>query len=135
MPQMTPIALSITLATAGILGLIYIGLAVRVIMLRIRHRISLGDGGNTALLERMRSHGNFAEYVPLLLILMAMIELSGANTILMICAAVLLVLARISHVIGIEFGRTPNFFRTFGVAGTFILLATFCVWAILIALR
>jgi hypothetical protein len=64
-------ALPVTLATAGALGIIYLVLAARVVRGRWTHRVSLGDGGNAAMQRLIRAHGNFGEYVPMLLILMA----------------------------------------------------------------
>ena len=41
--------------------------------------ISVGDGGNPDLLLAMRRHANFVEYVPLLLVMLAALELNGAS--------------------------------------------------------
>lgn len=135
MDQSTATPLTITLATAGALGLIYIALAFRVIAFRFKHRVSLGDGGNPALLQRIRSHGNFAEYVPLLLILMGLIEQSGGSKNVLMWSGALLVVARLSHVIGVEYHRSPNPFRVFGVFVTFFMIISGSLWALRIALR
>lgn len=69
--------LQITALYAGIFALIYIGLSARVALTRRRVRVSVFDGGNAELGRAIRQHGNFGEYVPFALILMALIELNG----------------------------------------------------------
>ena len=63
---------------AGGLTLLYVYLAVRVITTRRTVRIGLGDGGDAEMLRCIRVHANFAEYVPIGLLLMAMAELLSA---------------------------------------------------------
>ena len=62
---MSSLLLPITLATAGALGLIGLILGLRVTMGRAKHNVTMGDGGNPDMIVRMRTHANFAEYVPL----------------------------------------------------------------------
>lgn len=59
----------ITALYTGILGLIFVFLSARVIMSRIEHKTGTGDAGNPDLVRRIRVHGNFAEYVPIGLII------------------------------------------------------------------
>ena len=47
-------------------------LSMRMISNRVRARVNLLDGGDEALTRAMRVHGNFAEYVPFALLLMAL---------------------------------------------------------------
>ena len=72
---MTGILLSITPLYAGILAVMYVGLAVHVIRGRLSKLIGLGTGGDDDMLTRVRMHGNFGEYVPLCLVLMLILEL------------------------------------------------------------
>ena len=86
--------MTITLATAGILGLIYIAISANVSAARRKTGIMMGDGtgkpGAEPLVLAMRIHANFAEYVPLALILLAGIELAGGgHRLLTVLAAVL----------------------------------------------
>ena len=53
----------ITALYAGLLGLLILVLAFRVVAVRRATEIGLGDGGNALLLSRIRIHGNAAEYV------------------------------------------------------------------------
>jgi hypothetical protein len=123
-------ALPATLGTAGALGLIYLVLTIRVVRGRWKHRVSLGDGDNAAMQRLIRAHGNFGEYVPLLLILMALLEASGASRSVLAGAGIALVIGRISHAIGIETPKAPNPYRFVGGLITFGMLLLGSVWAL-----
>ena len=64
---------------AGILALFFVALSVRTLRTRRRNQIAVGDGGNSEMLRAMRVHGNFAEYAPLALLLIALVESNGAG--------------------------------------------------------
>ena len=66
--------LKITAIYAAILTFVYVKLTLNVINLRRQNQVSLGDGDREDLQQAIRSHGNFAEYVPLGLILLACLE-------------------------------------------------------------
>lgn len=54
---------------ASILALMFVGLSVRTLRMRRRLKIAVRDAGNRRMLRAMRVHSNFAEYVPLGLLL------------------------------------------------------------------
>ncbi len=64
---------------AGLLALVYLGLSGWVIGARVSGNVLLGDGGDDTVLRRVRSHANFAEYVPLALIVIGLLEASGGS--------------------------------------------------------
>lgn len=72
-------SLAITSFYAAVLALFYVVLAGLVIRQRFKHRVGLGTGKDVELLQAVRMHGNFAEYVPLLLILVALLELQQSE--------------------------------------------------------
>ena len=74
---MTMTLLPVTLATAAGLGLINLWISFRIVRMRLKDDILIGDGGEELLAGRMRAHANLVEYAPFVLILMALIELSG----------------------------------------------------------
>ncbi len=111
-------SLPITLITASILGLMFVWLSARVIAGRVKHEISIGDAGNTEMAYRVRTHGNFTEYVPIFLIILALLEYSGANTTALVILAALFVVARLLHVPGM--GADANLkLRQAGIIGSF----------------
>jgi uncharacterized membrane protein YecN with MAPEG domain len=127
------VMLPVTLAAAASAFLVNMWLGWRVITARRAADVSIGDGGNEAVLRRMRAHANFAEYVPVFLVLLAALELAGANRALLLTAAVAFTLARVAHGIGMD-GGTLTRFRVAGMMiSTFVSLAL-AGWAAVLAL-
>lgn len=91
-----------TLAAAAAAALINLWLAMRIGQLRHRYEISVGDGGNEALARRMRAQLNFAENTPIVLVLIAGIEFAGAGDWWLPLIAMLYMLARIAHGVGMD---------------------------------
>jgi uncharacterized membrane protein YecN with MAPEG domain len=135
MPQSAVLHLTMTLITAGMLGIAYAFLAATVIRSRIKNRVSLGDGGNPELLARIRAHGNFGEYVPFILILMGLVELAGGNRTVLMWSGIALVVLRVLQAIGIWKRVAPQPLRIAGTSGTLVLLVYYSIWAIVIGYR
>ena len=112
----------ITSVYAAILGLVAIFLSFHVIQLRAKSRVSLLDGGNTALKERIRRHGNFTEYVPLALILMGLAEAGGASATWLHVIGGILVVSRLIHPFGIKHDNASAPARIIGASGTQIAM-------------
>lgn len=126
--------LPVTLSTAGALGVLFFILSLRVVQRRLAGMVAFGDGGDQALLERIRAHGNFAEHVPFLLLLMAGIELgAGAQAHWLWAMGGAIVLARIAHAIGMS-RPSPNAFRSAGVVLTWLALLGLSFWALWLGL-
>jgi uncharacterized membrane protein YecN with MAPEG domain len=124
-----------TLVSAGLCGLVFLWLSVRVVRVRLSAKVSLGDGGDALLLSRIRAHANFAEYVPMLLVLMLAIELSlKATPTTLWLPALALPLVRLAHAVGMD-RPAPNPFRAAGALGTWVMLAGLSVWALIVAAR
>jgi uncharacterized protein len=68
---------SITATYVAILALPYTVLSLQVVRLRRRNRVGFGDGENAALRCAIRAHAHFAEYVPIITLMAAMLEMSG----------------------------------------------------------
>lgn len=121
--------LPISLTAAGALALLHIWLSIRVSQVRRAHKIGIGDGGSDILTRRMRAHGNFAENVPLFLILLALLELARVWGLALWIAVILFVLARILHAFGMDKG-TASPLRIAGIATTWLVLLGLAGWAI-----
>jgi uncharacterized protein len=120
-------ALSLTGFYASLLGLLYIGLAVNIIRLRLSLRIGINSGGNKDLAKAIRIHGNFAEYAPIALILLACYELNGASAMMLHALGALLVVGRVSHVIGLTKTIGASIQRQFGMLSTFLVIIVLAV--------
>jgi len=107
---------------AAILALVFVVLSVRTLRLRRSLKIAIGDAGNQAMLRAMRVHSNFAEYVPLSLLLIYFVEASGAWTWLVHPLCVVLLVGRGVHAYGVSQVRENYKFREFGMAMTFTAL-------------
>ncbi|MGI0153393.1 MAPEG family protein [Pseudidiomarina sp. WS423] len=116
------INLSVSLLYAGLLTLLYIVLAIDIIRLRWRHRVGIGTGNAQDLEVAVRIHGNFSEYVPLSLLLLVLMDLTGASASLLHGLGALLFVARIGHALGLKLSIGTSWARTVGVLGTFITL-------------
>ncbi|MFC7051362.1 MAPEG family protein [Hansschlegelia quercus] len=117
---------AITAAYASILALFYVGLAGWVIAGRVGHDTLFGDGGDQGLSKRIRSHGNFQEYVPFALIVVALYEASGGSHALVHGLLVVLLIARALHPIGMFAPvNSPRQFacRGGGILATLLVLA------------
>ena len=68
-------AIAALMLWSGLLGLLYLVLAGWVVRHRYRAKVGIGDGGDPALARAVRVHGNFAEYVPLTLVLLLLLVL------------------------------------------------------------
>ena len=116
---------------AGLLALWFIVLSVRVISLRRVARVSLGDGGNPALARAIRGHANFAEYVPLALFLLGILELSRFSIYLIHVLGVMLLIGRLMHGYALAFTAESKLGRTGGATLTFIVIileAVLCLY-------
>ena len=128
---MTPIILPITLSIAAAAAVLHIWLAARVSQLRSRHKVSIGDGGNEALVRRMRAHANYGENMPVALILLALLELAGGDPRILWGAAILFILSRILHAFGMD-QPPPSRLRMFGMMGTTLALVVLAGYAVFI---
>jgi hypothetical protein len=106
----------------AIFALLYIGLTVRVIMLRNSRRVSLGSGGDPALERAIRIHANFIEYVPLALILLTAMEMQRRSHYVLHILCLLLLIGRICHFAALSRENTVNPLRGAGVTLTVLVL-------------
>lgn len=117
---------------AGLLALWFVVLSLRVVARRRGQSINLGDGGDAEMLRRIRAHGNFAEFVPLALLLILILEVASTLPQWALHAlGLMLLIGRLLH--GYAFSFTPHFMLG-RVLGTLLTLATLviagglCAW-------
>ncbi len=112
----------ITAFYASLLAVLFVGLALRVIRLRRRERVAVGDGDSPALRRAIRVHANFAEYVPLALLLMAFAEAAGASEWCIHLLGIGLLVGRLLHAFGVSRIDEDIRLRTAAMALTFAVL-------------
>jgi len=122
----------VTSLYAGLLALLYIVLSMRVVARRRDGKINLGDGGDAEMQRRIRGHGNFAEYVPFALLLIALNEIGGVTSFWVLHALGLtLFIARLLHGYALSFSAHFFIGRFLGTILTFLVLIVaglLCLW-------
>jgi uncharacterized protein len=107
-----------TLTTTTLYGLlllpIWATLWIRISGTRARLNCSFGDAADQGLLQRIRQHGNFIEWVPFTLLLMVLAEAQGTESIWLHGAGILLVAGRLSHPFGLVPGTAGHPLRYVG---------------------
>ncbi|MEQ1725141.1 MAG: MAPEG family protein [Sphingopyxis sp.] len=112
--------LTITLIFAACAALVNLWLAIRISKLRTTEKISHGDGGHGLLGRRMRAQLNFAENTPVVLILVAALELSGTPALWLWILAVAYILGRIVHALGMD-PEEQNWMRGAGISASMLV--------------
>lgn len=121
------VPIPITLVAAGGAAIINFWLAMRIGAVRTKAKISIGDGGDPKLIARMRAQANFVEYTPIVLILIAAIELSQGSSTWLWGVAGLYLLGRVAHGIGMD-GVMPA--RLAGTLVTFLAMLGLGIYAL-----
>lgn len=126
--------LLVTSIIAAVLTIIFVKLSFSVISLRKKNRVGLGNGGHEDLERAIRAQGNFAEYAPFGIVLIACLELNGAPWWLVALPGITLIIGRLIHAVGINV-PPPDFSKrvlemmfTFGTLITLALLNL--VWSL-----
>ena len=101
--------LFVTPIIASILTIVFLQLSFAVIRLRRKNKVGLGTGGHDELERAIRAQGNFAEYVPMALILLFLFEFNGAPLWLVSILGAALIIGRVMHAKGIK--QPPPHFR------------------------
>ena len=116
---------------AGILVLWFVVLSLRVVNIR-RRGISFGDGGDPSITRVVRAQANFAEYVPIALLMMGFLEVDHYSIYWLHALGIALVVARVLHGLALSFGWNRRFGRVVGAGLTvvvLVVLAVQCIYA------
>ncbi len=113
---------TVTAGYLAALALIYAALAIHVIRLRAGGRTPFGDGGDTRLRNAIRAHANFAEYVPIIALMVALLEMSGASAFRVHLWMAGLLLPRLMHPLGLAAKPGSLPFRIFRIGGVTLTL-------------
>lgn len=107
------------LAVFAVFGTVLAAMAGRI---RGSERISIGDGGRADLLLAIRRHGNFVEYVPYFMLMLAVLELNGTSDAWLHGLGTAMIGARVCHAIGLKADTVESPFRVVGAGGTLLLM-------------
>ena len=112
---------------ASVLTIIFVRLSFAVIRLRRKNKVGLGSGGHEELERAIRAQGNFAEYVPFGIILIACLEINGAPWWLVAVPGITLIAGRLIHARGINMPPPDFSQRVLGMKFTFNTLIALVV--------
>lgn len=114
--------LTITPIYLGLAALLLAYLSIRVVQLRWRLRVGFGDGGQPALARAIRVQGNCAEYLPLMMMIVAGTELGGAPGWVVHLFGAASLLGRLLHAYGLAGHSGSSLWRVLGMVATFGVL-------------
>lgn len=106
-------------AYAGIFGVVFAFLSMRILLIRRLASVAIGTGDDPRVLGAVRAHGNFSEYVPIVLLLIYVKEAQGGGAVLIHALCLGLLLGRALHAYGVS--QVAENYR-FRVAGTVLTL-------------
>ena len=107
---------------AAVFAIFFVVLSIRTIRQRRKLKIGLGDSGNNDMQRAMRVHANFAEYVPLSLLMIYLVEQSGVYAWFVHTLCLGLLAGRLSHAYGVSQVKENFRFRVAGMSSTFAVL-------------
>ncbi|MCR9135087.1 MAG: MAPEG family protein [Alphaproteobacteria bacterium] len=119
--------LTTTAPFIAFLLLIQVFLSIRTSATRAKLKIDYGDNDDLAMLKAIRAHGNFIEYVPMVLIAMGASELAGAPAWLLTASGSVLVVSRLSHAAHMS-GYGGNASRIAGATLTTLVMLVLAVF-------
>lgn len=108
---------SLSFAATYVVALVLVGivLTARVAFFRMSQKVGIGDGGNQALAQRIRVHGNFSEQTPLILAILVLLPMLGAREWLVHAVGLPGVAGRVLHAIGFSRSAGKSFGRVAGM--------------------
>lgn len=118
----------ISILYVGLLGLLFVPFTAYVGLYRFQTGISLLDGDNATMRRRMRAHANFTESVPIALILLVLMEVSGAGGSWLHTLGVILVVSRVVHYLTIVTNPGNTLPRAASMVGTLGMILAASGW-------
>ena len=126
---------SITALYLAVLALLYTVLALQVGRLRQTKQASFGDNDSAQLRSAIRAHANFIEYVPIITLMVAMLEMAGASALRVHLLMAALLVSRLLHPLGMYAKPNTLQFRIGRVGGITITLGLLVACAVMILLQ
>ena len=110
--------LAVTPIYAVLLTLLFLLLSARVIMERRGNKFAYGNNDSHRIEAKIRAHANWAEYVPIALLLMLMAEIQGVSAFWLHVTGIILLVGRVAHGYGMSFKPRDFRFRFYGMVLT-----------------
>lgn len=123
---------------AALCAFLILALSLRIVALRRRLRVGIGDGGDAGLARAIRAQANAIEYIPLLLVMLLIAENNGAGMVFVHACGTVLLLARLLHAVGLSGSAGVSFGRFWGTLLTWLVLLVLgaqLLWGYVAAMR
>lgn len=122
----------VTAFVAAICALLLLLTAIDTVRQRIRAQAAFGDAGDAKLISASRSHGNLAEHAPIVILLLAFLELAHAWHMGLMAIGALFLFGRVIHIWGLYLPAStkPPLPRSLGVIITWLTLAILSGWTL-----
>jgi uncharacterized protein len=125
--------LPVTAFVAAVCALLLLATAIDTVRQRLRLKAAFGDQGDAKLISASRAHGNLAEYAPITIILLGLLETVRANHMALMVLGAIFLIGRVGHIVGLYTPSVPGkapFGRQIGVVATFGVLAALSLWTL-----
>ncbi len=122
----------VTAFVAAVCALLLLLTAIDTVRQRIRAQAAFGDAGDAKLISASRSHGNLAEHAPIVILLLAFLELGHASHMGLMAVGALFLFGRVLHIWGLYLpaSTNPPLPRSLGVIITWLTLAVLSGWTL-----
>jgi uncharacterized protein len=124
--------LPVTAFVAAICAIMLLITAIDTVRQRVRIGAAFGDKDDQKLISASRSHGNLAEHAPIVILLLAFLEMSRAYHMGLMAIGALFLAGRVAHIIGLyaPMSTKPPLPRSIGVIVTWLTLAVLSGWTL-----
>lgn len=126
--------MEITTIFLAVLSLMYLAVSLHVSRIRNQLGVRHGVGDSPKLLHAVRAHGNFSEYVPILIFILWMMEYNLASGWLLWVFGLIVVVGRVAYTYGMLSAAHPLWARGVGMLCTYVPLLIGSVVLIYVAL-
>jgi uncharacterized membrane protein YecN with MAPEG domain len=122
----------VTAFVAAVCALLLLFTAIDTVRQRMRAQAAFGDAGDAKLISASRSHGNLAEHAPIVILLLAFLELSHAWHLGLMAIGAIFLFGRVLHIWGLylPMSTKPPLPRSLGVIITWLTLAVLSGWTL-----
>lgn len=124
--------LPVTAFVAAICAIMLLITGIDTVRQRMRVKAPFGDNADQKLISASRSHGNLAEHAPIVILLMAFLEMSRAHHVGLMAVGALFLAGRIAHIFGLyaPMNTKPPLARSVGVIVTWLTLGLLSGWTL-----
>jgi len=119
----------ISLLYASITGLIFVGLGLNVSRVRGITKTSVTDAPNAQMLRTIRAHANTAEWAPMMLLLLLVLELAGGKSLPLHLFGGAIALSRLTHGVGLIL---KNRMSVIGATLTYALMIAMPIYGLIL---